>query len=75
MKRQTYFVVCRYTFLYGYALMVVFAKWRPASLYERMFVVILSWGFSYSEAFCPGDGTCLQHCDCSWTLLLTFICK
>lgn len=38
MKRQTPFTKHPSSFadklLYGYALMVVFAKWQPASLYE-----------------------------------------
>ena len=38
--------------LYGYALMVVFAKWRLASLYEINLRLRLSWSFSYNEAFC-----------------------
>lgn len=34
------------------AMLVVFPKWRPASLYEINLRLRLSWSFSYNEAFC-----------------------
>ena len=38
--------------LYGYALMVLFAKWRPASLYEMKSATTPFLELSYNEAFC-----------------------
>ena len=34
------------------AMLVIFAKWRLASLYEINLRLRLSWSFSYNEAFC-----------------------
>lgn len=57
--------------LYGYALMGVFAKWRPASLYEIKSATTPFLELFVQRSLLSEDGSCLQHCDCSWLLLLT----
>lgn len=77
MKRQTPFTKLPSSFadklLYGYALMGVFAKWRPASLYEIKSATTPFLELFVQRSLLSEDGSCLQYCDCSWLLLLTFL--
>ena len=53
--------------------MVIFAKWRPASLYEIKSATTPFLELFVQWSLLSEDGSCLQHCDCSWLLMLTFL--
>ena len=79
MKQQTPFTKHPSSFadklLYDYALMVVFAKWRPDSLYEIKSATTPFLDLFVQRSLLSEYGSCLQHCDCSWLLMLTFLYK